>query len=63
MSPIVYPSAQQLPNQLQAFKLERRKIEQDFRKLDDVLPILYDLNEFVAPKIREEGEAEARAER
>ena len=63
MCPLVYPSAQQLPNQLQAFKLERQKIEQDFRKLDDVLPILDDLNEFVAPKIWREGEAEARDER
>ena len=59
----VYPSTQQLPNQLQAFKLERRKIEQELGKLEDVLPIIDDLHEIVGPKIRKGGEADAWADR
>merc|ERR1712227_1191348 len=40
---LVSPSAQQLPHQLQSFKLERRNMERRFGDLDEVLPLLFDL--------------------
>merc|ERR1712227_844424 len=40
---IVCPSLQQLPHQLQSFKLERSNMERRFGDLDAVLPLLYDL--------------------